>query len=177
MKDAIELIETVYSLAGSEQQWLQRLAEAFRPRLPRAPRGIGLIAQTYDASRPDRAPVRATALVDYDPASFAQHSSRTAMPDSENGYLAAVLRTGFVGGMRGSSTALRRAGLSETRVQAFRRGLDVFFRELKIAEQFWINAQDPTYFGCVFVATSSDQSRWRAAESAAWRRVAALGDA
>jgi DNA-binding CsgD family transcriptional regulator len=174
MKHAIDLIETVYSFAGDEQQWLQRVAEAFHPHLmPKAPRGVGLVAQTYDVCRPDRVAIRTVALVDYDPAAMERDRSKVAMSDSEQAYVATVLRTGFVGALGRSSAALRRAGLAEERVQEFRRRLEVVYRERNVAEQYWINAQDPTYVGCVFIATSSDRSRWGPREAAAWRRLAA----
>jgi DNA-binding CsgD family transcriptional regulator len=173
MKDAIDLIETVYSLDGNEQQWLQRLAEAFRPHLPRPPRGVGLVAYTYDVCRPDRVAVRATALVDYDLASLERDRSKVSLPDSEQAYVAAILRTGFVGTLRRSAAALRRAGLPAARLKEYQRRMDVAYRKRNVREQFWINAQDPTYFGCAFIATSSDRSRWPPAEVAAWRRLAA----
>jgi DNA-binding CsgD family transcriptional regulator len=173
MKDPIDLIETVYSLAGDEQQWLDRLAAVFQPRLPPAPPGLGLVAQTYDASRPDRVAIRATATRGYDAALAEPVRSRTAMPDSEQAYLANILRTGFVGTLRQSPDALRRAGIDEARVQDFHRQLELAFRQLNIRDQFWINAQDPTYFGCYFLVMSKNRSGWRPREAAAWRRVAA----
>jgi DNA-binding CsgD family transcriptional regulator len=173
MRDAIDLIEKVYSLGGDEPQWLRRLAEVFHSRLPRAPRGLGLVAHTYEASRPDRITIRATASIDYDPALAEAPRSRASLPDSEQEYVAAILRTGFVGTLRHSAAALRRAGLAEARVREFQRRLERVCRELRIRDQFWINAQDPTYFGCCFLVMSRDRSGWQPTEAAAWRRVAA----
>ncbi len=173
MRDPIDLIESVYSLAGDEQQWLDRLAAVFQPRLPPAPPGLGLVAQTYDASRPDRVAIRATSTLGYDPALAEPVRSRTVMPDSEQAYVATILRTGFVGTLRQSPDALRRTGLPEARVKDFERRLELGFRQLNIRDQFWINAQDPTYFGCFFLVMSKDRSGWQPSEAAAWRRVAA----
>ncbi len=127
-------------LAGDEQQWLDRLAAVFQPRLPPPPPGLGLVAYTYDASRPDRVAIRATSMLGYDPALAEPVRSRIAMPDSEQAYLATIFRTGFVGTLRQSPDALRRAGLAEARVQDFERRLEAACRQLNVRDQFWINA-------------------------------------
>jgi DNA-binding CsgD family transcriptional regulator len=173
MRDPIDLIESVYSLAGDEQQWLDRLAAVFQPRLPPPPPRLGLVAYTYDASRPDRVAIRATSTLGYDAAFAEPVRSRIAMPDSEQAYLATIFRTGFVGTLRQSPDALRRAGLAEARVQDLQRRVEAACRQLNVRDQFWINAQDPTYFGCAFLVMSKDRSGWHPSEAAAWRRVAA----
>jgi DNA-binding CsgD family transcriptional regulator len=167
MQDAVDLVETVYSLAGDEQQWLDRIVDVFHPRLPR---GIGLFAHTYEAS--DRLEARAITLRDVDPAMVADRPKVALRPEEQN-YLVPIMRTGFVETLRNAPSALRRAGLPEGRVQEYERVLDQQLRAWNIVDQFWINAQDPTHFGCSFIISSRERGRWLPREAAAWRCISA----
>jgi DNA-binding CsgD family transcriptional regulator len=95
------------------------------------------------------------------------------LSDSENPYLVPILRRTFVDTLGNSPTALRRLGLSERRVHEFERGIHAFFAEWGLVDQFWVNAQDPTYFGVCFIAASTQRNRWQPREREQWRCIAA----
>ena len=169
MRDSIDLVERIYSLTGNERQWLGQLAETFRPRLDR---GHGVLANTYDANPSDQIAIRATALCDMDPALF-EARSQVELPESERRFLLPVLRIGFVETLRHAPAALRRSGLPEKRVREYELRLEEGLRVWNLVDEFWVNAQDPTYFGCCFIAPSTTQTRWRPREAGQWRSIAA----
>jgi DNA-binding CsgD family transcriptional regulator len=169
MKDPIQLVEAVYALAGDERQWLDHVTETFRPNLAR---GHGILAYTYDVTHPQRIAIRSTVCCDMDPALFAARAG-VELPESEQAFVVPILRTGFVGTVLRSPRLLRRTGLNERRIGEFKGGLGNFFREWNIVDECWINAQDPTYFGCCFIVPSNQRGRWAPREAAQWRCVAA----
>lgn len=168
MTDPITILEAAYSLSGTEQEWLQRLAETALPALGR---GQGLVGYTYDASRMDRMPIRATVQCDVDERAV-RAASRAGLSEAETRYLIPLFRSSFVDTLRHSPAALLRVGLSEARVREFERGLDGFFKDCGLVDQFWVNAQDPTYFGVCFTADSGRRSRWQPREREQWRCIA-----
>lgn len=169
MTDPITILEAAYSLAGDEQEWLRRLAETALPSLGR---GRGLVAYTYDATRLERLPIRAMVLCDVDER-MVQATSKVGLSESENPYLVPILRNTFVDTLRQSPAALLRLGLNKQRVAEYERGLQGFFREWGLVDQFWVNAQDPTYFGVCFTASSSRRVRWQPRERDQWQCIAA----
>jgi hypothetical protein len=156
-------------MTGDERQWLGQLADTFQPRLDR---GHGVLAHTYDANPSDQIAIRATALCDVDPALF-EARSQVELPESERRFLLPILRIGFVETLRHSPAALRRNGLSEKRVREYAFRLEKGLRAWSLVDQFWVNAQDPTYFGCCFIAPSTTRTRWQPREAGQWRRIAA----
>lgn len=169
MTDPITILEAAYSLTGDEQDWLRHLTETALPSLGR---GRGLVSYTYDASRLDRLPIRATVQSEVDER-MVQATSRAGLSESENSYLVPILRRTFVDSLRHAGAALLQAGLREERVREYERGLDTLFREWGLVDQFWVNAQDPTYFGVCFVAASDRRDRWQPRERDQWRCIAA----
>jgi hypothetical protein len=169
MTDPIHLVETVYELASDEGDWLARMAEAFVGLFPH---DQGILAFSYDASCTGRVAIRATRTYNIDARFFAARS-QVALKDSEQPFFVPILRTGFVDTLRHSPDALRRTGLSVERVREYELRLDGVLREWNLADQFWINAQDPTYFGCLFIVPSAVRRRWQPLEAARWRRIAA----
>jgi DNA-binding CsgD family transcriptional regulator len=169
MKDPIGLVETIYGLAGDEQQWVARLAEAFEPDLPGGP---GIVAQTYDANGADRIRIRAITIRNMDPGLLAARP-RVALSGSEESFIVPIMRTGFVETLRRSPAALRRTGMAAERAHEYERVLDSVLTQRGLADQFWLNAQDPTYFGCCFIVPSMARTRWQPREAARWRCIAA----
>lgn len=169
MTDPITILEAAYSLAGSEHEWLERLTEVALPSLGR---GHGLVGYTYDATRLDRLPIRATVHRNVDER-VVDAASRAGLRESESAYLVPILRRTFVDTLGNSPRVLQRIGLGDRRVREFDLGIRKFFEEWGLADQFWVNAQDPTYFGVCFVASSSKKSRWQPREREQWRCIAA----
>lgn len=169
MTDPIAILEAAYSLSDTEQEWLQTLVETALPSLGR---GCGLVGQTYDATRLDRLPIRAMVQCDVDER-MVQAAQSAGLAESENPYLVPIFRRSFIDTLRRSPLALRSIGLHEARVREFERGLDAYFKEWGLVDQFWVNAQDPTYHGVCLIANSSQRGRWQPREREKWRCIAA----
>jgi DNA-binding NarL/FixJ family response regulator len=169
MKDLIDVVETIYMLSGDERTWLGRIAKSFSAHLPDT---RGVLAYTYDASPGDRVAIRDTVLHEIDPALFAARAD-VAVSGPDDGFVVPILRTAFVETLRRSPQALRRSGMTDARVQEYEQRLHASLRHWKLVDQFWVNAQDPTFLGCCFIMPSAVRSRWLPREQAAWRRIAA----
>lgn len=150
MSDPIAVLEAAYSLAGDEERWLAQLVEAARPGLDD---GAGVCAWTYDASGADLHKVRATVSSGAD-SRFVDANSQfdSALPKSVRRMITRIYRVGFVGNLTRAPEILAKGGLDDARVRDFQRLLDAFLREWKLADGLWVNAQDPTYLGCLLVA-------------------------
>ena len=156
-------------MTGDELHWLGQVTEAVFGQFFD---GRAILAYTYDATQADRVTIRSTATRDWD-AELIAVGNQVALGPSDNGALVQVLRRGFVDMLGRSPRALRRAGLPESQVRAYARRLQHGFRQLRLADEYWINAQDPTYFGCCFIVPSRERKRFLPLEAAQWRRVAA----
>jgi DNA-binding CsgD family transcriptional regulator len=150
VSDPIKILETAYVLAGDERQWLHALLET--ARRDNLQHGEWLVGLTYDATRPEGVSVRTNGCSGIDETTTNARAAQVSLPKSEEPKLAPLFRNVFVGSLRASSEALRRAGVDEKRVRKFERGLDHAFRLWGIADELWINAQDPTGIGCLLVA-------------------------
>jgi DNA-binding CsgD family transcriptional regulator len=71
-----------------------------------------------------------------------------------------------------SAETLLQGGLGERRVRQYEQGIQAFHKLWGTVEQFWVNAQDPTYFGVCFIAHSSERDRWQPRERDKWRCIA-----
>jgi DNA-binding CsgD family transcriptional regulator len=61
-------------------------------------------------------------------------------------------RTTFAASLRMAPAALRRAGLEDVRVRELERVVDDWCRRWGVADELWVNAQDPTGVGCCLIA-------------------------
>jgi DNA-binding CsgD family transcriptional regulator len=169
MKDPIRIVEAIYALTGDEQQWVAKVAETL---LPQFVGGRGILAYTYDVSRPEEVRIRSTVMHDWDPA-FTAIRPQVELPRSDDRFLVQILRTGFVDMLGRSAGALRRTGLPDEKVRVYKVRLERAFKELKLADEYWVNAQDPTYLGCCFIVPSKTRKRFLPREAVQWRCVAA----
>jgi DNA-binding CsgD family transcriptional regulator len=169
VSDAIAILESAYSLEGSEDAWLARVAETVRRNIPSCQ---GVRAQTYDLTRPGAVAIRSTVNCCVSD-EMAGAGARIALREDESAFVVSILQRSFVGSLRDSPRALRRAGLDEGRAREFRMGLEQFFRQWKQSDQWWVNAQDPTKLGCIFMAPVTDRGRPRPREVHQWRCIAA----
>jgi DNA-binding CsgD family transcriptional regulator len=167
VSDPITILETAYVLAGDERQWLNQLLETARRESAGGCEWV--VGQTYDATPADGVAVRTNGHSGMDESTMTARSAQAALPRGEEHKLAPLFRRPFVGSLRASSEALRRAGVDERRVRKFEMGLDEAFRQWGIADELWINAQDPTGIGCLVVVPRRragplpprDVHRWR----------------
>lgn len=171
MSDPIAILETAYVLTGDEGRWLHQLLET--ARRDNAEHGEWLVGCTYDSTRADSIAVRANAYCGVDESTTLARAAQIALPKSEDQRLAPLFRGVFVGSLRASSEALRRAGVNELHVREFERGIDLCFRLWGIADELWVNAQDPTGIGCLIVAPRSRAGRLPPREVHRWSYVAA----
>lgn len=169
MSDPITILEAAYSLAGTEEQWLEGLADAATPSLRL---GKGLVGYTYDVTRLDQLFIRATVFREMGDGMMGA-VPKIGVSRSENSYLVPILRRAFVDTLARSPAALLQSGLGERRVREYERVLKSFHREWGVVEQFWVNAQDPTYFGVCFIAASSARKGWQPRERNKWQCIAA----
>jgi DNA-binding CsgD family transcriptional regulator len=132
--------------------------------------------QTYDATRSELIAVRTTVDCGVDERMVAAEvalRSDVALRESEQKAMVPILRRGFVGSLRSAPAALGRAGLDEVRVREFERNLEHFLRKWHHADQWWVNAQDPTGIGCVFIAPLRIRAGQHPREVHRWRCIAA----
>jgi DNA-binding CsgD family transcriptional regulator len=85
----------------------------------------------------------------------------------------AMFRRGFVGTLTQAPACLRSAGVDETHVRELERNLDECLRLWGLADELWVNAQDPTGIGCWFVAPLSRRGPLPPREAHGWSCVAA----
>jgi DNA-binding CsgD family transcriptional regulator len=149
VSDPIAVLETAYVLTGDEPQWLNQVLDT--ARRDNVQSGEWVVGHTYDATRPGALQVRAFGTSGIDPSIALARGAQASLPKAADQKLPPIFRNGFVGSLRASPEALRRAGVDENQVQEFERGLDGAFRLLGIADQLWINAQDPTGIGCLLI--------------------------
>ncbi len=147
MSDPIAILETAYVLTGDEPQWLHQLLDTTRRDNVEA--GDWVVGQTFDATRPGAVQVRAFGTSGIDASTSLARGADVSLPKTTEQKLSPIFRNGFVGSIRASSEALRRAGVDENQVREFERAIDRTFRLMGIADQLWINAVDPTGFGCL----------------------------
>jgi DNA-binding CsgD family transcriptional regulator len=81
-----------------------------------------------------------------------QAGARVELRGEESAVLPSIFRRSFVGSLRNSPRVLLRAGLDERRVREYQERLDVYFDQVQQKDQWWVNAQDPTLVGCIFMA-------------------------
>jgi DNA-binding CsgD family transcriptional regulator len=149
MSDPIAILENAYAMHGPEKEWLSGLVEAVRPSAESA---HGVHGWTYDASGPDFHEVRATASSGGDSGFVAANSKFDAdLPIPVRKLISRIYRQGFVGNLARAPDVLRRAGLDEQGARHFGRALEGLLAEWKLADSLWVNAQDPTYLGCLLV--------------------------
>jgi DNA-binding CsgD family transcriptional regulator len=173
LTDPIAIVETAYSLVGDEREWLSRLGETVRLNLDGC---IAVRVQTYDATRSDLVTIRTTADCGVDERMVAAEvdmRSHVALRESEQKAMVPILRAGFVGSLRSAPAALGRAGLDEARVREFERNLEQFLRKWGHADQWWVNAQDPTGIGCLFMAPLRVHGGQHPRELHRWHCIAA----
>jgi DNA-binding CsgD family transcriptional regulator len=149
MSDPIAILETAYVLTGDEPQWLHQVLDT--ARRDNVEPGDWVCGQTYDATRPGAVQVRAFGTSGIDASTALATGAEVSMPKTTEQKLSPIFRNGFVGSIRASPEALRRAGVDENQIREFERGIDRAFRRMGIADQLWINAQDPTGIGCLVV--------------------------
>jgi DNA-binding CsgD family transcriptional regulator len=171
VSDTIAILEAAYVMAGDEGQWLDQLLDTARH--DNLEHGNWLAGYTYDATRPGGIAVRTNRFSGLDDATAFAMMAKIALPKSEDPKLAPFFRNVFVGCLRGSVTALRRAGIDEERVREFESGLDRAFRQWGMADELLINAQDPTGIGCLIAAPRCRVGPVPAHEIHRWRQVAA----
>jgi DNA-binding CsgD family transcriptional regulator len=161
MADPIALVEAAYANAATEGEWLEGLARASSPMIPR---GQGLFAFIYDTRDPEWVNLSSISVVGIDP-SFANallvapiergvetramvrifRSMLVTTARKELGRTPPILREQFAG-------VLAASGLSDARV---------------------VNATDPSRMGVAFVAPTVDAGPWSAREVRLWSRLAA----
>ena len=171
MSDPIAILEVAYALTGDERQWLTQVLDTARH--DNHEHGDWLIGFTYDATRPDRVAPRQSAFCGVEEATTLAAVARVALPTSEDPKLAPLFRSIFVGSLRASPAALRRLGVSEQRVLEFERAMDLGLRLWGLADELWINAQDPTGIGCMVVAPRRSPGPFPPREIHRWSYVAA----
>jgi DNA-binding CsgD family transcriptional regulator len=167
LSDAIAILESAYSLAGDEAAWLARITEIVRENIPDCQ---GIRAQTYDLTS-GAVVIRATAdsgVTD----EMRKASARVALRNDESAILPSIFRRSFVGSLRDSPRVLLRAGLDERRVREYQKRLDEFLCHFQQEDQWWVNAQDPTMVGCIFMAGVARRAP-RSREVHEWSCVAA----
>jgi DNA-binding CsgD family transcriptional regulator len=164
------MLEAAYVLAGDERQWLHQFLDTARH--DNAEHGDWLIGNTYDATRSGRAEARTMVFCGVDEKSTMAEVARVALPQSEDPKLQTLFRQSFVGSVRASPEAMRRAGVDESHVREFERGLDAFLRLWGLADELWINAQDPTGIGCLVVAPRRRAGALPPRALHRWRHVA-----
>jgi DNA-binding CsgD family transcriptional regulator len=170
VNDPIAIVEAAYALTGDETEWLERLVQVALPSLER---GHGVLAFTYDATDAlDIRVRRITASASFDPGLFTT-ASQLGLPKPADELIAPMFRRTFVDTLRRVPMALRRAGMPDVPLRQFERALVTYFHERNLVDEFWVNAQDPTYLGCCFIAPTSSRSRWQPSEARQWRRIAA----
>ena len=170
MSDAISILEAAYTLGGDERSWVTRLGEAVRRHVDGC---HGVRVQTYDVTQPDVVAIREVADCGLDQGMVAAMHAKVALPSSEDGAIVPVLRRPFVGSLRTAPAVLERMGLEQGLVRDFERNLDRFFTDWKLADHWWINAQDPTGLGCLFVVPVGHKWRPRPRELHVWHCIAA----
>jgi DNA-binding CsgD family transcriptional regulator len=171
MTDPVAILEAAYGIGGAEDEWLARLVDVARPGLDD---GHGIAGWTYDASGPDLHEVRATAVAGTDPRFISANAKfDSSLPISVRKLISRIYRTGFVGQLTQAPEVLARAGLDEARASQFRLLLGAFLEEWKVADGLWINAQDPTYVGCLLVAPLRKRRALHPRRVHRWRCVAA----
>ena len=171
MTDPIAILEAAYGMRGTEKEWLLGLLDAARPGLDD---GHGVYAWTYDASGEDFHEIRESANSGGDAQFLAANAKfDSALPTSVRKLISRIYRTGFVGNLSRSPEVLIRAGLDEERARHFQRGLEAFLHEMKVADSLWVNAQDPTYVGCLLVASQRKRRSSPPRQVHRWRCIAA----
>ena len=155
MKDPIAIFEAAYGLSGDELGWVTGLAETVR-RNSKDDRWV--VARTYDATTPQSFTSRtfSTGCLDEETAWTMYRELCplwTAWADCQPRWPNLQLwRTTFAASLRTAPAALRRAGLEDVRVRQLERLVDDWCRRWSLADELWVNAQDPTGVGCVLVA-------------------------
>jgi DNA-binding CsgD family transcriptional regulator len=169
--DPIALLEAAYAMDGSEEAWLSRLAQGARAGLANRSYVMGW---TYDASGDDLHTIRSTACAGVDPSFFEENAAfDAALPHSVRRAISQIYRTGFVGTLRQAPAALKRSGLDAAQTRRFDGLLHGFMRARRMENALWVNAQDPTYLGCLLVAPLDSQRGLAPRETHQWRCVAA----
>jgi DNA-binding CsgD family transcriptional regulator len=163
----MSVIEAAYSLEGGEMTWLANLAASVRDNLDQC---RGVRAYSYDVSR-DKVDLRAIVDCDVDRDMADAMASEVAFPSSELGGLVPLFRRRFVAPLRSAPKAMGRLGISAERVREFADNLEIFFRKWKLSDHIWINAQDPTFVGCLLVAPVAGGTL-APREVYSWQRVA-----
>jgi DNA-binding CsgD family transcriptional regulator len=168
VKDAIAVLEAAYSLEGDEHAWLEALGTAVSRNLDDCER---VRVQTYDV-RSSSVAIRTTADINVDPRTVALMRS-AELPSEQEAAVASILRRPFVGFLRSAPQALARAGLTEEHVRQFGRGMDRALNALGHEDHLWVNAQDPTRLGCVFIVVRGRRERLHPRQAHRWQCIAA----
>jgi DNA-binding NarL/FixJ family response regulator len=171
VSDPIAILETAYTLAGDERQWLHEVLDIARH--DNAEHGDWLIGCTYDGTRPGWVGTRERAYCGVDENKTLAALANVALPTSQDTKLAPLFRSVFVGSLRASTAALRRFGIDEPLVLQFERAIDQSLRAWGLADELWINAQDPTGIGCLIVAPRLRAGPFPPREIHRWSYVAA----
>jgi DNA-binding CsgD family transcriptional regulator len=167
VRDSIEILEAAYSLEGDEAHWLANLREAVARNIDGC---LGVRAQTYDV-RTDVVAFRQLSDGAFDARTYAI-TRKAALPPSQEQSIAPLLRRSFAGSLRGSPAALARLGMAGETVDRFASNLDLVLAELGHADHWWINAQDPTQIGCLFIVPMHRRGL-RPREVHGWQCIAA----
>jgi DNA-binding NarL/FixJ family response regulator len=161
-RDPIAILESAYSLYGNEQEWLNQLGATFRKNLDD---DRWLVAYTYDARQPDVALTRTCCGVNEQDVILSTTRLFAPMLDYEP--KEAFFRIPFVSTLRQFPEGYRRSQVDEGRVREFERILEQWLRDSEMADELWINAQDPTGIGCCVGApmrrvglTPREKHRW-----------------
>ncbi len=154
MRDPIAIFEAAYGLSGDELGWVSGLAETVRRNL-KDDRWV--VARTYDAtSRQLVSRTFSHGCLDEETAWTMYHELcplQTAWADCQPRWPNLHLwGTTFAASVRMAPAALRRAGLEEVRVRELERLVDGWCRRWGLADELWVNAQDPTAVGCCLIA-------------------------
>jgi DNA-binding CsgD family transcriptional regulator len=169
MRDPIGICESAYSLEGDERRWITQLGEAVRRN---APDDTWLVANTYDGRRPEVVN-REMACLGVDERLVWANIYELYAPLLRYERRPPVFQTRFVGTLRQAPSVLRDAGVEEASVREFESHVDQFLQKRGMVDELFVNAQDPTGFGCCFSIPLRCRGPLRPQETHRWACVAA----
>jgi DNA-binding CsgD family transcriptional regulator len=155
-------------LTGDERGWLTQFGDTVRKN---SDDDRWFSAHTYDAARP-AVVGRALACCGLTEDAAIANTAGVFRSMTDQAHTS-MFRRGFVGTLTQAPACLRWAGVDEVRVRELERDLEQCLRAWDVADELWVNAQDPTGIGCWFVAPLRRRGPLHPREAHRWSCIAA----
>jgi hypothetical protein len=158
--NAIDVLESAYTLEGDEPQWLSRVIEAAQPQLDE---GDGIVGMLYDARRPDYVGIEHLLAPGVNADMVSKLFNFPAPSEGDDLSMGSAFRSIVV------STLERQSTLSPYVHGYLRATIDAYhLRDVR-----FVNAIDPTHRGCMLITFSRQCKMWPSRVTHRWSLVAA----